>query len=67
MDASWKSDGKATLGWVLLLDQNTVQFEGMERFYAQTPLQAETMAIYEVLRWAMDMGILHCWIQSDCL
>ena len=67
VDAAWDTSGKTAFRWIFKGASTTNEQEGGGRFYAQSPLQAEAIAIREVIQKAKHDGVLHLWVELDCL
>ncbi|XP_074306530.1 uncharacterized protein LOC141641780 [Silene latifolia] len=52
VDAEWKTVDNAGIGWVVL---------------SSTAVQAEGLGIYGAMKWAVDQGLRHLEVSSDCL
>ncbi|XP_074287751.1 uncharacterized protein LOC141612903 [Silene latifolia] len=66
-DASWKTNFKATAGW-LFQDKHGVIFRtGCKTFWAKNALQAEALALKFACSEAIALGYRHLDSTSDCL
>ncbi|XP_074298280.1 uncharacterized protein LOC141629127 [Silene latifolia] len=66
-DAAWRVDKLSGLGWCLLDGQEKVCFTGSARSFASSALHAEGLAAIMALKWALNAGVLHVRLVTDCL
>ncbi|XP_074315599.1 uncharacterized protein LOC141651802 [Silene latifolia] len=66
-DASWRTNLKATAGWIFLDKTGTVFHQGQSAFWTQSPFQAEAMASRHAISDAFSQGYKHIDATTDCL
>ncbi|KAL9228190.1 hypothetical protein vseg_003797 [Gypsophila vaccaria] len=66
VDASWKGEQQAGIGWTLWT-QNEGTLEHGQRCVADSPLMAEALGLREAIIWAKEKNYLHLSVFSDCL
>ncbi|XP_074265915.1 cytochrome P450 81Q32-like [Silene latifolia] len=67
VDASWRRDYKAAIGWVAYDSTGTEIIRRQQKMRAESALQAEAFGLRDVLLWAQQCGCLHLDISTDCL
>ncbi|KAH9604464.1 hypothetical protein KSS87_016379 [Heliosperma pusillum] len=65
VDAGWKSNLQASIGWVLYDPGGNKIFHHAEKIQAETATQAEALGIREVIKWALRMKLTHLQLDVD--
>ncbi|XP_074305500.1 uncharacterized protein LOC141640715 [Silene latifolia] len=66
-DASWKQGFKAAAGWLIQYANGEVFRQDSARFWASSPLHAESMALLYAIKDAISHGFQHIDATTDCL
>ncbi|XP_074300045.1 uncharacterized protein LOC141631248 [Silene latifolia] len=66
-DASWKHGFKAAAGWLIQYANGEVFRQDSARFWASSPLHAESMALLYAITDAISHGFWHIDATTDCL
>ncbi|XP_074290131.1 uncharacterized protein LOC141616872 [Silene latifolia] len=66
-DASWHPNREASAGWFFQNGCGSATHYGLARFWAQSPLHAEAVALRNAISDATSHGFKHVDASSDCL
>ncbi|XP_074300700.1 uncharacterized protein LOC141631987 [Silene latifolia] len=67
VDAGWKGQNNAGIGWTAKSGSGERLFWTSKRIRAESALQAEGLGVLSVILWARERGYRHLEISSDCL
>ncbi|XP_074276855.1 uncharacterized protein LOC141600512 [Silene latifolia] len=66
-DASWRTNLRASAGWIFLDRNGNIFHQGQSAFWAQSPFQAEATALRHAISEAFSQGYKHIDATTDCL